>query len=177
MTDSSKPRLSLISINDKGDVEIDLNRSWFPRIRSSVKTAAAFIAVITAVASWLKPQDNTATKASYDVLSKEVKILSDQSVKNHDDLVAIKSYVDGFTNRVMNEPIDIPTVSEESLAEAVRESLTKQRIPIRNIRKAVHDTISNPPPIASASTSPPLSSSIKPINIPDFNSMLEKAKK
>ena len=172
-----KVRSSLVSLNDRGDIQIEINRSWMPKVPSFVRTAAAFIAVATAIGSWLKPQDNTATKASYDTLSQEVKTLSDQTVKNHDDMIAIKSYLDGFTNRVLNEPVEIPSVNEKVLSEAVRESLVKQRIPISNIRKAVHDTISNPPPITSASISPQISPRPIPMKIPDFNSMLEKAKK
>ena len=170
-------RPSLVSINDKGDVEIELNKSLFPKIGSSVKTIAAFIAVITAIASWFKPQDNTATKASYDTLSQEVKQIADQSVKNHDDLVATKAYLDGFTNRVLNEPVEIPSTSEQTLAESVRENLIKQRLSIKLIRHAVHETVSNPPPITSASASPPISPRPIPMKIPDFNAVLEKAKR
>ena len=174
---SEKKRPSLVSINDNGDVELNLNKSWFPKAESSMKTIAAFVAVIAAIASWLKPQDNTVTKASYDTLSKEVKQISDQTIKNHDDLIATKAYLDGFTNRIINEPIEIPTINEQSLAEAVRESLVRQRLPIKYIRKAVHDTISNPPPIPSISASPPISPRPEPVKTPDFKSIIEKAKK
>jgi hypothetical protein len=170
-------RPSLVSINEKGDVEIELNKSLFPKIGDSAKTIAAIVAVITSVASWFKPQDNTATKASYDTLSQEVKQIADQSVKNHDDLVATKAYLDGFTNRVLNEPVEIPSTSEQTLAESVRENLIKQRLPLKLIRHAVHETVVNPPPVTSASSSPPISPRPAPIKIPDFNAVLEKAKK
>jgi hypothetical protein len=177
MTEFRKRRPSLVSINDKGDVEIELNKSWFPKIGDSVRALAAVIAVATAIGSWFRPQDNTATKASYDTLSQEVKQISDQTIKNHDDLIATKAYLDGFTNRVTNEPIEIPTVNEQSLAESVRENLIKQRLSLKLIRNAVHETVSKPLPAASVSVSPPISPRPDPVKIPDFNTVLEKAKK
>lgn len=170
-------RPSLLSVNDRGDIEVSLNKSWFGYIKTFAGTTAAIIALITSMWNAFKPHDNTVNKVSYEILSKEMKEVSEQTLKNHDDMIIIKSNLDNFINRVMNTPIEIPSVNEKALTEAVRESLVKQRIPLRNIQKAVHDTVSNPPSVTSASSSPSIGPRPELVNIPDFNSVIERAKK
>ena len=175
--DQGNEKQSLVSVNDRGDIELELSKSWMDKIKSAAGMVAAVVALITSLWNAFKPQDNTVNKVTYETLSKEMKQVSEQTLKNHDDMLAIKGYLDGFTNRVMNAPIEIPSVNETALTEAVRESLVKQRIPLKYIQKAVHDTVKNPPAIASASASPSIGPRPSPIEMPDFNTIVEKAKK
>jgi hypothetical protein len=176
-TDQGNEKQSLVSVNDRGDIELELSKSWMDKIKAAAGMTAAIIALVTSLWNAFKPQDNTVNKATYEVLSKEIQKVSDQTVKNHDDMLSIKSFFDGFTNRVMNTPIEIPSVNEKALTEAVRESLVKQRIPLKYIQKAVHDTITNPPVTTSASASPSISPRPPPIQIPGFDAIVKETKK
>jgi hypothetical protein len=62
------------------------------KILSQVLSARGFIlgtaAIVTAAASWFKPPDTTATKATYEVLSSRLNELSKDTEANHNDLQA-----------------------------------------------------------------------------------------
>jgi hypothetical protein len=62
-------------------------------------------AVITAIASWFKPTDVTATKATYEVLSirvnalaKTTEDLSKSIEDSHDEVTNLRAYIEGFNN-------------------------------------------------------------------------------
>jgi hypothetical protein len=69
------------------------------RLKSLGTLIAAVAALVTAVGAYFKPQDHTVNKASYEELSKVIKELSDESDKNHDDIVALRGYVEGAVTR------------------------------------------------------------------------------
>lgn len=71
-------------------------KGFATRIKSIAVLVTAVAGLVTAVASHLKPRDDSATKASYDALSDELKKLSEETGKQHDDLVSLKSYFDGY---------------------------------------------------------------------------------
>ena len=62
-------------------------------------------AVLTALASWFKPADITATKATYEVLSAKVNELSATTNElakeiedSHDEVSNLRAYIEGFNN-------------------------------------------------------------------------------
>ena len=68
------------------------------KILSQILSARGFIlgtaAIITAAASWFKPSDTTATKATYEVLAIRINELSKDTETNHNDLQAlIRAYL------------------------------------------------------------------------------------
>jgi hypothetical protein len=56
----------------------------------------AVAALATAVGSWFRPTDTTATKNSFDWTSKKIEELSDNQVKTKQDMVALRNYVEGY---------------------------------------------------------------------------------
>jgi hypothetical protein len=85
------------------------------QIVTQIMSARGFIlgvaAIITAGASWFKPTDTTATKLAYDVLAAKVSELTKATEDNRDDLVAMRSYLEGYTKGVTQ---GTPTASVES---------------------------------------------------------------
>lgn len=63
---------------------------------ATVMTAAA--GLLTATAGFLKPRDDTATKVTYEQLSKELTKLSEENRSLHDDMVSLRAYVDGYAH-------------------------------------------------------------------------------
>jgi len=79
------------------------------KILSQVLSARGFIlgtaAILTAAASWFKPPDTTATKATYEVLSSRLNELSKDTETNHNDLQAfIRAYI-GVTKGEVTQSI------------------------------------------------------------------------
>ncbi len=70
------------------------------RLKSFAALIAAIAALLTALAAIFKPQDETMTKASYDEVKKSLADLTTASAHNHDDLVALRSYLVGYSNGV-----------------------------------------------------------------------------
>lgn len=56
----------------------------------------ALSGLAVAIASIFKPQDHSTTKAAYEELSKDVQEVSSATQKNHDDLTALRGYLDGL---------------------------------------------------------------------------------
>lgn len=56
----------------------------------------AVAALATAIGSWFRPTDTTATKNSFDWSSKKIEELSDNEIKMKQDMVALRNYVEGY---------------------------------------------------------------------------------
>jgi hypothetical protein len=69
---------------------------------SHLKNMTALIIAITALvaacSSFFKPRDDRATETSYEAISKSLKDLSDENERQHDDLVALRAYIDGVVH-------------------------------------------------------------------------------
>lgn len=67
---------------------------------NKLKDAAALIAAVTALVAafgaYMKPQDTKATKNSYETLAGGLKQLQDESRRNHDDISALRGFVEGY---------------------------------------------------------------------------------
>jgi len=58
---------------------------------------ASLAALVTAIGALLKPPQEPAAKAAYETLSTVVKETSEQTAKNHDDIVGLRNYLEGYT--------------------------------------------------------------------------------
>ncbi len=70
------------------------------RLKSLGTLVAAMAALVAAIGSWFKPQDQSVNKASYEALSASMKDLSDQVDKDHDEIVALRGYTEGALRMV-----------------------------------------------------------------------------
>jgi hypothetical protein len=61
----------------------------------------AVTALIAACSSFFKPRDDRATEASYETIGQSLKDLSDENERQHDDLVALRAYIDGVVHGAM----------------------------------------------------------------------------
>jgi hypothetical protein len=90
-------------------------------------------AVLTALASWFKPTDITATKATYEVLSvkvnelaKTTEDLSKAIEESHDEVANLRSYIEGFNNGKIAglsgnaQPVTLPPVQKASKPKATK---------------------------------------------------------
>jgi len=69
---------------------------------SHLKNMTALIIAITALvaacSSFFKPRDDRATETSYETVNRSLKDLSDENQRQHDDLVALRAYIDGVVH-------------------------------------------------------------------------------
>jgi hypothetical protein len=56
----------------------------------------AVAALATAVGSWFRPTDTTATKNSFDWTSQQIEKLSTDNVKTQQDLIALHNFLEGY---------------------------------------------------------------------------------
>jgi len=75
----------------------------------------AVAALITAIGSWFRPTDTTATKMSFEWTSDKLEKLSTNDVKNHEDVVALKAYMEGYieSSRLLQERM-VGIIDEQS---------------------------------------------------------------
>jgi hypothetical protein len=71
-------------------------KSFVTKAKSAALVLTAAAGLVAAIAANVKPRDDSATKAGYEALSKDIKKLSRESGKLHDDMVQLRAYVDGY---------------------------------------------------------------------------------
>jgi hypothetical protein len=140
----------------KSDPPKDVHAS---RLKYLGTLVAAVAALVTAVGAYLKPQDHSVNKASYEELSKVIKELSDESEKNHDDIVALRGYVEGAVSR-NSGPLPV-TVQDAGSASLSRDAGT------------AFAYVQLPPP----SPLPSVRSGQRPPAPPNFDSLVQQSKK
>ena len=112
------------SLHDKEEKTLSL----LNQILSYKGLIIGIAAVLTALASWFKPVDVTATKATYEVLSVRVNELSkttsdlSKSIEdNHDEMTALKSYLEGFNNgRLSGNTNTVPNISVAANSKVIQ---------------------------------------------------------
>lgn len=70
---------------------------WVSQLVSARNLIIGVIAVVTAISSWFKPTDTSATKEAYKVLVAKISTLEDAIESNHTDLEAQRAYLEGYT--------------------------------------------------------------------------------
>lgn len=69
-------------------------RSTALKLKSLANVIATVAALVVGIGGFFKPQDQSVTKAAYQELSTAVKKLSEDNAKNHDDIVALRAYLE-----------------------------------------------------------------------------------
>jgi hypothetical protein len=64
------------------------------RLKHVASMVASAVALVTAISALAKPEDQSVNKESYETLTAAIKQLSEQTQKNHDDLVALRGYTE-----------------------------------------------------------------------------------
>jgi hypothetical protein len=162
------------TMDDKPETAVD---------RHSFRAAAALITsiagLIVAIGAIAKPRDDSATRESYETLSKAVKDLGAESERQHDDLVSLRAYLDGFLRGAgspVTRPMPAPSASGVSAspgAAAIRPApvtlvgaLDGGAEPASSVAIAI---VPSPPP-------PPLAARPRPVEPPSFDEVRAKAK-
>jgi hypothetical protein len=71
-------------------------KNFVARARGAAVVVASVAGLVTAVGAFVRPRDDSATRASYEALAADVRALSEEQVKAHHDLDALRAYVDGM---------------------------------------------------------------------------------
>lgn len=129
------------------------------RMRASATLLTALTGLVIAVGAAVKPRDDSATRESYDTLAKAVQEISRENETQHDDLVALKAYLDGF----------VRASSSSGSAGSLGLSKGDAGVPTTPSAAASASAALLPP------SSPKLAEKPKPVNPPPFREVREKA--
>lgn len=69
---------------------------FIEKVNAAKNLILAIVALLAAVSSWLKPQDQTATKNSYEWSAAQIEKLAANDVKLQEDLVGLRNYIQGY---------------------------------------------------------------------------------
>jgi len=178
MSDSNPPEVPEAShASEEGiKIEIPLTGSDHPtdpkaqRYKGLASLLIAAAAFITAMAAIFKPQDKTDTKATYNELKAAVEQNSREDQQNHDDLIALRNYLDGYF-KGEGRPIALPPISSASSSSTA----TALLVPID--RNRLHDAGTQIALVVPTASAPPLPT-IRPVptaqKLPDFDSLMKE---
>lgn len=80
-------------------------KSFLSKVSNVKELILALTGLLIAVASFVKPQSNKVTQNAYEELSKDIVEISSATRRNHDDLTALRGYVDGLrANVIVSDP-------------------------------------------------------------------------
>ena len=99
------------------------------RLKSLGTLVAAVAALVTATGAYFKPQDHSVNKASYEELSKVIKDLSDESDKNHDDIVALRGYLEGVSRNSGPLPVTVHDAGTAGLPKDAGTAIAYVQLP------------------------------------------------
>jgi hypothetical protein len=164
MTDDS---LKTETIHDKEEKTLSL----LNQILSYKGLIIGIAAVLTALASWFKPADITATKATYEVLSVRVNELSKttsdltKSVEDcHNETTSLKAYIQGFNNgRASDVPNSTPSVpvSKAQKPKVKIAEFADIAPPVVALEQTKQVELPKPPPPVASPPLPPFEKVIK----------------
>lgn len=98
------------------DPEIhETKRSFVARAMSAKELILAITGLVVALASVFRPQSTATARASYDELSKAVYEISAATGRNHDDVVAIRSYLAAMNGHPVPSTDYVPIVLPSAL--------------------------------------------------------------
>ncbi len=95
------------------------------RLNAYRNVVLAVAALATAVGSWFRPTDTTATKQSFDWTTAQVELLSKNDVQMHDDIVAIRAYLEGMkaaASAPVVQPVQPVPAPQRRLSQRTRAS-------------------------------------------------------
>jgi hypothetical protein len=190
--EDDKPRKSLFSITEDGNVEIDLSKgSSSPpppgkraeSLAATIKGWGAFIAAVGAFAAALsslyKPVqvDTVVSKAAYDSLAQDVKVLGEQNGRTHDDLVALRAYLDGTLHTLgYSQEHAARPVPSMSLADAAAKSLSKPQTIGSSPAWKASTAVALPPVQAKVPDPPAISERPSVVAPPSYEALVASAR-
>lgn len=71
-------------------------KNFIAKANAARNLILAVAALATAVGSWFRPTDTTATKNSFSWTSTKIEELSSNEVKMHEDITALRGYLEGY---------------------------------------------------------------------------------
>lgn len=115
----------------KSDPPTSKGKLFIERLNAYRNIILATAALATAIGSWLKPTDTTATKQSFEWTSKKVEELAKNDVQMHDDIVAIRAYLDGMRDAqpITAAPVVAPAAPVGRIAGGARSRPVRPRPP------------------------------------------------
>lgn len=134
------------------------------RLKSLGTLIAAIAALVTATGAYFKPQDHSVNKASYEEITKTLKEMSDQTDKNHDDIVALRGYMEGVA---ASRSAPLPVTFPPDAGAATPHVLSS---PSASTTVAYVQLPPKPPP-------PPVHTAARPQDPPSFDAVVQKASK
>jgi hypothetical protein len=91
----------------------ELKRQKKSRIERVAIFISALAALATAIGAIYKPE--VSARKAYEEMSKGLEKVSKDSVQNHDDIVALRNYLDGYTKARELTPVTVTSASSPSL--------------------------------------------------------------
>jgi len=146
-------------------------KHFIERLNAYRNIILATAALATAIGSWFKPTDTTATKQSFDWTTKKVDEPAKNDVQMHDDIVALRAYLEGMRAAQPVAPVTpAPVVPAPATVGRVtgtpRRPAPRPRPP--EAMDAVDQLIQAPLPAAEAPELPSLKADPRPMKRPSF---------
>ena len=153
---------------------------WINASKGFITAAAALLASVGALA---KPQDHSVTKSAYDTLSVGIKQVADEQRRDHDDVVALRGYLEGLTReKVILSPavtdVAKPPESSHRRSGGARRPAAVMVSPVvakkpEPVQQAPELQIPEPPAIVQAPELPPIHQEMKRTNLPVFDELIK----
>jgi hypothetical protein len=142
------------------------SRRFSQRARLSSQQSALF-----------KPADVSVTKTSYETLADGITKLTEQMQRNHEDVVALRSYVDG----VMRGPVPVPTATAYydagvAISDAGRPATFLTSVPTTSVSVAIPSPAPFPATAYVDPKPPPLHPNPPAWKPPAFSDVQQRAK-
>jgi len=158
-------------VTAKSDPPPSKSKHFIDRLNAYRNIILATAALATAIGSWLKPTDTSATKQSFDWTTQKVQELSKNDVQMHDDIVALRAYLEGM-RATQPAPTPVPVVTESvgRLTGATRRPLRRphQSDAMAVVDQALDDPLPSIGPFADAPELPALKADPHSMTRPSF---------
>ena len=93
---SEPPSSGESSSNSSSERPVSRTKHFIERANAMKGIILAISALAASAASFFKPPDVSAAKNSFEHTSKQIETISAVSIQNHDDIVALRGYLEGY---------------------------------------------------------------------------------
>lgn len=152
----------------------------FKAVMEWLSTARAFLLAATgflvALGAWFKPQDQVPIQATYQTLKTQVEANNKATEDLHDDITALRGYVDGFRTAMV-----LPSAAPSSAPVSALHPIKRTDLysgPVATLMTPIPKTEQNvAPPEPKLQTLPPISSRPKSVPLPPYAQVVGDARK